>query len=78
MEILLLFLKVILSLLTSNWLVIVTTLIGLGCMMLIAIWLFHPYNKTAYESYANIPLEDLLEGESQHSRKSKPHFSIFL
>lgn len=78
MEILLLFLKVILSLLTSNWLVVVTTLIGLGCMMLIAIWVFHPDNKTAYDSYANIPLEDLLEGESQHAQKSKPHFSIFL
>lgn len=78
MEILLLFLKVILSLLTSNWLVVVTTLIGLGCMMLIAIWVFHPDNKTAYDSYANIPLEDLLDGESQHSQKSKPHFSIFL
>lgn len=78
MEILLLFLKVILSLLTSNWLVVVTTLIGLGCMILIAIWVFHPDNKTAYDSYANIPLEDLIEGESQHSQKTKPHFSIFL
>lgn len=78
MEILLLFLKVILSLLISNWLVVVTTLIGLGCMMLIAIWVFHPDNINAYESYANIPLEDLLEGKAQHSQKSKPHFSIFL
>lgn len=78
MEILLLFLKVILSLLTSNWLVVVTTLIGLGCMILIAIWVFHPDNKTAYDSYANIPLEDLIEGESQHSQKTKPHFCIFL
>lgn len=78
MEIMLFFLKLMLALLRSDWLVIVTTLIGLCCMLLIALWVFHPGNKSAYDSYANIPLEDLIEGESQHTQKSKPHFSIFL
>ncbi len=78
MDILWLFAKIIVAFLTSHWLVMVTSFIGLCCMLVIALWVFHPDNKTAYESYANIPLEDLLEGESQHSQKSKPHFSIFL
>ncbi|HAO25902.1 MAG: hypothetical protein CMH21_00515 [Methylophaga sp.] len=78
MEILLLFLKFMLVFLTSNWLVIVTTLIGVCCMLLIGLWVFHPDNKKVYESYANIPLEDLLEDETSNENDSKTYFSIFL
>jgi cbb3-type cytochrome oxidase subunit 3 len=47
-------------------------------MLLIGLWVFHPDNKKVYESYANIPLEDLLEDETSNENDSKTYFSIFL
>jgi len=78
MEIWLLFLKIVLVFLTSYWLVVVTTLIGCCVMLLIVLWVFHPDNKKPYESYANIPLEELLEDENNSEKVSKTYFSIFL
>ncbi|WP_339778292.1 hypothetical protein [uncultured Methylophaga sp.] len=67
MDILWLFAKIIVAFLTSHWLVVVTFFIGLCCMLVIALSVFHPDNKKVYDSHANIALKDLLEGEkTQH------------
>ncbi|WP_292752742.1 cbb3-type cytochrome oxidase subunit 3 [Methylophaga sp. UBA4204] len=55
-----------------------TSFIGLCCLRVIALWVFHPDNKKLYDSHAHIPLEDLLEGEKHQPSKSKSYFSIFL
>ena len=78
MEILWLFVKVIVAFLSSHWLIVVTSFIGLCCMLVIALWVFHPDNKRVYDSYANIPLEDFLEGDKHQPSKSKSYFSIYL
>ncbi len=78
MDILWLLAKVMVAFLTSHWLVVVTSFIGLCCMLLIALWVFHPDNKKFNDSYASIPLEDLLEDEKYQPSKSVSYFSIFL
>ena len=78
MDILWLFAKVIVAFLTSHWLVVVTSFIGLCCMLVIALWVFHPDKKKGYDSHANIPLEDFLDDEKHQPSKSKSYFSIFL
>lgn len=78
MDILWLLVKVVVAILTSHWLVVVTSLIGLCYLLVIALWVFHPDNKKVYDSYANIPLEDLLEGEKHQPSKSMSNVSILL
>ena len=78
MDILWLFANIIVAFLMSHWLVVVTSFIGLCCLRVIALWVFHPDNKKLYDSHAHIPLEDLLEGEKHQPLKSKSYVSIFL
>lgn len=74
----LLWLKIIFMLMITNWLSILVTFFVLGCMVFIVLWVLHPDNKSMYESYASIPLEDVIDGEDSHQLPSKTRFSIFM